>query len=145
VDSLHEIAIAAPATRVFEAWATNEGLRGWWTAAASAPTASEAGQYVLRFDDGSVAFYFQVEEEVAGERLLWRGVDGPAMPAEWIGTKLDVRLSPTSDGRTRLQFAHRDWRSTEGFYCVCNTTWGELMYRLRDWCEARPRGPLFNG
>jgi len=67
------------------------------------------------------------------------------MPAEWVDTKIDVHISRASDGRTRLQFAHRDWRSAEGFYCVCNTTWGELLYRLRDWCEGRPRGPLFSG
>lgn len=144
MDSLHEIPIAAPATKVFQAWTTAEGLRGWWTADASAPRASD-GEYVFRFDKGNVAFHFLVEEEVPGERVLWRGVEGPGMPAEWVGTKIDVRLSHASDGRTRLQFAHRDWRSAEGFYCVCNTTWGELMYRLRDWCEGRPRGPLFAG
>jgi hypothetical protein len=87
----------------------------------------------------------RVEDEVPGERVLWRGAEGPGMPAEWVGTRIDVRLSRAAEGRTRMQFAHRDWRSSEGFYCVCNTTWGELMYRLRDWCEGHPRGPLFTG
>jgi uncharacterized protein YndB with AHSA1/START domain len=142
MDSLHEIAVAAPAAKVFQAWTTAEGLTGWWTADATAPR-DGGGEYVFRFDGGSVAFHFRVEEEVPGERVLWRGVEGPGMPAEWVGTKIDVRLSSTGDGKTRMQFAHRDWRSAEGFYCVCNTTWGELMYRLRDWCEGRSRGPLF--
>jgi uncharacterized protein YndB with AHSA1/START domain len=144
MDSLHEIAVGAPAAKVFQAWTTVEGLRAWWTADVTVPRAS-GDLYVLRFDKGSVAFHFRVEEEVPDERLLWRGVEGSGMPAEWVGTKLDVRLSRASDGRTRMQFAHRDWRSAEGFYCVCNTTWGELVYRLRDWCEGRPRGPLFTG
>lgn len=144
MDSLHEITIAAPSSGVFNAWTTEEGLRGWWTADAAAPRAS-GEQYVFRFDGGRVAFHFRVDEEVAGERVLWTGVDGPGMPSEWVGTRIDVRLTPASDGRTRMRFAHRDWRSVEGAYCACNTTWGELMYRLRDWCEGRPRGPLFNG
>jgi uncharacterized protein YndB with AHSA1/START domain len=141
MDSLHEIAIAAPAAKVFQAWTTAEGLRAWWTSDVTTPRGSD-GDYVFRFD-GGVAFHFHVEEEVPGERVLWRGVEGPGMPAEWVGTKIDVHLSHASDGRTRLQFAHRDWRSADGFYCVCNTTWGELVYRLRDWCEGRSRGPLF--
>jgi uncharacterized protein YndB with AHSA1/START domain len=142
MDSLHEIAIAAPAAKVFQAWTTAEGLKSWWTADATPPTAAD-GEYLFRFDGGSVAFHFRVEDEVPGERALWRGVDGPGMPAEWVGTQIDVRLSSAGDGKTRMQFAHRGWRSAEGFFCVCNTTWGELMYRLRDWCEGRSRGPLF--
>ena len=141
MDSLHEIPIAAPPAKVFQAWTTAEGLRGWWAADSTTPTTRD-GEYVFRFD-AAVAFHFRVDEEVPGERVLWHGVDGPGMPAEWVGTKIDVRLSRAADGRTRMQFAHRDWRSTDGFYCVCNTTWGELMYRLRDWCEGHSRGPLF--
>lgn len=144
MDSLHEIAVAAPAEKVFQAWTTEEGLRGWWTAGVSTPSSLQT-EYVFRFDGGNVAFHFRIEQELAGERILWRGVDGPGMPPEWVGTQIDVRLSRGSDGRTRMQFAHRDWQTTEGFYCVCNTTWGELMYRLRDWCEGQPRGPLFAG
>jgi uncharacterized protein YndB with AHSA1/START domain len=144
VDSLHEILVAAPATKVFQAWTTTEGLRGWWSGDAVAPKASE-GEYVLRFDSGRVAFHFRMVEEVPGERVVWIGVDGPGMPSEWVGTRIDVRLSGASDGRTRLLFAHRDWRSAEGAYRICNTSWGELMYRLRDWCEGRSRGPLFAG
>jgi uncharacterized protein YndB with AHSA1/START domain len=144
MDSLHEIPVAAPGTKVYQAWTTAEGLRAWWTADVSVP-AAKGGEYVFRFDGGKVAFHFVVEEEVPGERALWRGVEGPGMPDEWVGTKIDVRISAAGEGRTRLQFAHRGWRTAEGFYCVCNTTWGELMYRLRDWCEGHPRGPLFGG
>jgi uncharacterized protein YndB with AHSA1/START domain len=138
MDSLHEIAIAAPAAKVWSAWTTEEGLRAWWSS-----DASVGDEYVLRFDGGNVAFHFRADEEAANERLMWHGVEGRGMPSEWIGTKIDVRLSATKDGRTRMQFAHRDWKSIEGAYCQCNTTWGELVYRLRDWCEGRGRGPLF--
>jgi uncharacterized protein YndB with AHSA1/START domain len=141
MDSLHEITIAAPAKKVFEAWTTDEGLRAWWTSDTTAPR-KPGDDYVLRFG-GNVAFHFRVDEEVAGARVAWRGVEGPGMPAEWIDTRIDVRITAAADGRTRMQFAHRNWKSIEGAYCPCNTTWGELVYRLRDWCEEHPRGPLF--
>jgi hypothetical protein len=76
-------------------------------------------------------------------RVRWVGVSGPGMPDEWIGTVIDVHIAPLPDGRTRLQFAHRNWRAIDGAYCICNTTWGELMYRLKDYAEGRSRGPLF--
>ena len=142
MDSMHEIMVSAPASRVYEAWTTKDGLQAWWTGNATVP-GSPGGNYVFRFEGGNVAFHFRADEQVPGERVLWTGVEGPNMPDEWIGTHIDVRITKVAEGRTRMQFAHRDWRSTEGAYCMCNTTWGELMYRLKDSCEGRSRGPLF--
>jgi uncharacterized protein YndB with AHSA1/START domain len=143
MDSLHEIPISAPPARVYETWTTAAGLRAWWTADVTVPT-GESGHYVFGFDGGRVKFHFRVDKEVASEIVHWTGVPGPGMPDEWIGTEIDVRLS-AGGGGTRMRVAHRNWRSIEGAYCVCNTTWGELMYRIRDYCEGRPRGPLFVG
>jgi uncharacterized protein YndB with AHSA1/START domain len=142
VDSLHEIAVNASALKVFEVWTTKAGLEQWWTADVTVPK-NEAEPYVFGFDKGSVKFYFQIVEQLPGVSVRWTAVDGPNMPAEWVDTQIDVRLSIAPEARTRMQFAHRNWRTTEGFYCVCNTSWGELMYRLRDVCEGRSRGPLF--
>lgn len=144
MDSLHEIAVSAPASKVFNAWTTKEGLRAWWTPDVAAPLAKDE-HYVFGFDGGRVRFHFRVDEHLPGERVLWTGIEGANMPAEWVGTQIDVRLSKAEGGGTRLQFAHRNWRSIEGAFCTCNTTWGELMYRLKDFCEGRPRGPLFTG
>jgi uncharacterized protein YndB with AHSA1/START domain len=144
MDSLHEIEISAPAAKVFDTWTTKDGLRAWWTGDVTVPRA-KGESYVFGFDDGNVKFHFRVVNEVPGVSARWVGVAGPGMPAEWIDTEIDVRLSKAEGDRTRLQFAHRNWRSIEGAYCVCNTTWGELMYRLRDYCEGKPRGALFSG
>jgi uncharacterized protein YndB with AHSA1/START domain len=144
MDSLHEIPISAPASKVFDAWTTKDGLRSWWTTDVTTPNSSD-GNYVFAFDGGKVKFHFRIVEEVAGVSARWLGVRGTDMPDEWVGTEIDVRISPADQGRTRLQFAHRNWRSIEGAYCACNTTWGELMFRLRDACEGRPRGALFSG
>lgn len=142
MDSLHEIAISTPASNVLDAWTTKEGLRAWWTGDVTVPRA--AGEnYVFGFDGGKVKFHFRVVDQKPGVSVRMVGVEGPNMPAEWVGTELDARVSTEGPGRSRLQFAHRNWRSIEGAYCVCNTTWGELMYRLRDSCEGKPRGPLF--
>jgi hypothetical protein len=42
-----------------------------------------------------------------------------------------------------LRFTHGGWRSETDYFLNCNTTWGELMYRLKAAAEGKPRGPLF--
>ena len=142
-DSLHEIPVRADPQSVFDAWTTSEGLSSWWTKDSRA--ASEPGEVnVFVFDGGSVEFHFRIDEQVPGKRVRWTGVQADNMPNEWVGTRIEVDLEPSDDG-TRLRFGHVGWKSAEGMYCVCNTTWGELMYRLRDHCEGTGRGPLFEG
>jgi uncharacterized protein YndB with AHSA1/START domain len=143
-DSLHEINIAASVRKVYDAWTTEQGLCAWWTA--KAKVSSTQGQInVFAFDGGAVEFHFRIDEQTPERRVLWTGVSADKMPDEWVGTKIDVRLNELEGGRTRMRFAHRDWQSTDGAFAFCNSTWGELMHRLRDYCEGRGRGPLFSG
>jgi len=59
---------------------------------------------------------------------------------EWTGTRLTWDIS-RKDGATLLRFTHGNWRSTSGIFATCNTTWGELMYRLKNYVEGRNPGP----
>lgn len=141
-DSLHEILIHSPVQTVFDAWITARGLASWWTS--DCRIAGEKGEVnIFGFGNRSVLFHFHIDEQQSPYRVQWTGIEGPNMPDEWIGTTIDVQLIPESDSVTRLRFSHRDWRSLEGSYRLCNTTWGELMYRLRDACEGKGAGPLF--
>jgi uncharacterized protein YndB with AHSA1/START domain len=140
-DSLHEIEIAAPVRDVYAAWTTPQGLASWWTADCEL-AGGAGGVNVLGFHGHAVLFHFHVDAQVAPLHVQWTGIAGPKMPDEWVGTTLDVQLQAAA-GKTRLRFSHRDWRSSDGFFRACNTTWGALLYRLRDACEGRGQGPLF--
>lgn len=141
-DSLHEITIESPIQVVFDAWITPQGIAQWWTT--DCRIAGERGEVnVFGFNGRSVLFHFHIDEQVSPHRVQWTGIGGPNMPDEWIGTTIDVQLLEEGEKRTRVRFSHRDWRSLDGSYRLCNTTWGELMYRLRDACEGRGTGPLF--
>jgi uncharacterized protein YndB with AHSA1/START domain len=142
-DSLHEIPVAADPQAVYRAWTTAEGLSAWWTKG-SRVAGRPGGVNVFVFDGGNVEFHFRVDEQVEGRKVRWTGVEAEKMPGEWVGTRIEVDLAP-ADGGTRMRFGHKGWKSVDGMYCVCNTTWGELMYRLRDACEGKGRGPLFPG
>ena len=142
-DSQHDITIVAPPARVFELLTTQDGLRSWWTAASrAAPTVGHVN--VFGFDGGKVEFHFRVDEHVSPRHIAWTCVGAPKVPAEWVGTRIVADLEPT-EGGTRLRFGHCGWASGGGAFTLCNTTWGHLMYLLRDAAEGRGNEPLFAG
>jgi len=137
-DILHRISISAPPERVRDAVVTTAGLRSWWTDDADArDTVGQVNHF--GFAGGAVEFPFRIDE-MGGARVAWTCLDGPKVPAEWVGTRLTFDLEPQGSG-TLLRFAHRGWRSVEGDLPQCNTVWGELMHRLKASAEGRPRGP----
>ena len=77
-------------------------------------------------------------------------VDKPPSNAEWVcetgdewsGSHITFRLEDTKTG-TLLHFTHGGWRSESAYFISCNTTWGELMYRLKAVAEGKSPGPLF--
>lgn len=140
---MHEIHINANPDKVYDAWTTQKGLASWWTRDSRVP--DEAGNNnVFIFDNGNVEFHFRVDQQDKSKYILWTGVSADKMPDEWVDTKIEVFLESTDQG-TRMRFQHKNWKTDQGMFCICNTTWGELMYRLKDYCEGNGRGPLFAG
>jgi hypothetical protein len=61
---------------------------------------------------------------------------------QWNGTRISFQLEARGQ-QTFLRFTHGDWRAETEYFICCNTTWGELMFRLKSAAEGNPRGPLF--
>jgi hypothetical protein len=61
---------------------------------------------------------------------------------EWGGTRLTFRLEARGSGSV-LRFTHGGWRYESEYFLSCNTTWGELMFKLKSASEGKSRGPLF--
>jgi uncharacterized protein YndB with AHSA1/START domain len=141
-DVLHQIDIRAVPQRVLAAVTTQQGIRSWWTA--SCDVKPEIGYVnVLRFNNGNVEFHFRVDEQTP-RHVAWTCIRAAKVPDEWVDTRLTFDLAEQDSG-TKLRFGHRGWRSTEGAYAECNTTWGELMQRLRSHAEGKPTQPYFSG
>jgi hypothetical protein len=64
-----------------------------------------------------------IENLELGKRVVCHG-DHP----EWNGTILTWELAPEGDGTT-LRFTQSHCKSVSDFCAMCNSTWGELMYR----------------
>jgi hypothetical protein len=58
---------------------------------------------------------------------------------EWSGTTLTWTISRENDVSV-LRFTQR-WKAMTDMVAICNSTWGELIYRLKDYVEGRNPGP----
>jgi uncharacterized protein YndB with AHSA1/START domain len=136
VDIKHQIPIDATPDKVYAALATENGLKGWWTADTRADE-KVGGKAEFGFENHGMVFRMNIEELAPGKRIVWScHGDHP----EWDGTRLTWNISE-ENGATVLRFTHGDWKSMSDFCCSCNSTWGELMYRLKDYVEGRNPGP----
>jgi len=135
-DLHHQIPIKASPEQVYAALTSAKGLRGWWTA--DSKTDNEVGGSAeFGFDKRSTVFRMTIEDLQPGKLVVWkcRG-DHP----EWSGTRLTWKMS-AENGMTVLRFTQEGWKAVTEMYAICNTSWGELMYRLKDYVEGKKPGP----
>jgi hypothetical protein len=62
---------------------------------------------------------------------------------EGTGTRLLIDLTEQK-GQTQVRFTHADWQAETDYFVACNTTWGELIFRLKAAAEGKTPGPLFS-
>jgi uncharacterized protein YndB with AHSA1/START domain len=132
----HQIPINAAPEKVYAALATSKGLRGWWTADSKADEKA-GGKAEFGFDRRGMLFRMIVEKLDPGKQVVWTcHGDHP----EWNGTTLTWNIA-REDGVSMFRFTHSGWKSVSDFCATCNSTWGELMYRLKDYVEGKNPGP----
>lgn len=132
----HQIKINAAPAKVYEAIAAEAGLKQWWTADTRADS-RVGGNAEFGFDKRGMVFHMKIEKLVPEKQVAWScHGDHP----EWAGTVLTWDLTPQDDG-TMLRFTQSGWKAATEFYALCNSTWGELMYRMKDYLEGRNPGP----
>jgi uncharacterized protein YndB with AHSA1/START domain len=132
----HQIDIKATPESVFPALATQAGLRGWWTADTTADE-KVGGKAEFGFDRRGMVFRMTIDKLEPAKRVVWScHGDQP----EWNGTVLNWELTPNRS-QTTVRFTQSGWKAATDMYAICNSTWGELMYRLKDYVEGRATGP----
>ena len=83
VDIAHRVGIKAPASQVYQALATPEGVAAWW-AEDTHGDRETGGTVEVRFTNNGQeigAMEMQLEQLIPGELVLWKFLAGPA---EWI-------------------------------------------------------------
>ena len=84
----------------------------------------------------------EITEQTSGSHIVLHCIEGPA---EWVGTDLNFRLSPSDDGGTVVLFSHEGWQEPVEFMYHCSTKWAYHLLSLKSGLEAaRPR-PIPHG
>jgi uncharacterized protein YndB with AHSA1/START domain len=135
-DLKHQIPINASPQAVYAAIATQGGLASWWTADTRVDE-KVGGNAEFAFNKRDAVYRMIIKTLDPGKQVEWtcQG-DTP----EWTGTTLSWTVTPDAHG-SMLRFTHGGWRSASEHFAICNSTWGELMYRLKGYLEGSNPGP----
>jgi uncharacterized protein YndB with AHSA1/START domain len=135
VDIVHRVGIKAPASKVYAALSSIDGLAGWWSESTRGD-AKVGGTLAFRFfaagGEEIGGFDMDVLELAPERKVRWRVKEGPQ---EWIGTDIEFSLS-RQDDYTIVMFGHRNWREEAEFMSHCSTKWATFLLSLRDLVET---------
>jgi uncharacterized protein YndB with AHSA1/START domain len=133
-DIKHMVQIPATPESIYPLIATAEGFSRWW----SEDVSETDGVVALGFFNRTTIYRLRLQVGKPGEVAEWLCDTGD----EWSGTRISFRLAPIKSG-AELRFTHSDWHAESEYFLSCNTTWGELMYRLKAVARGNEPGPLF--
>lgn len=133
-DIQHSIQIAAKPEALYPLIATAKGLGEWW----AADITESGGAVELGFFKRATVYRLKLKVNQPPLYAEWACETGK----EWSGTQIAFRLEGRPSG-TQVRFTHGGWESETEYFTSCNTTWGELMFRLKAAAEGKSRGPLF--
>jgi hypothetical protein len=134
-DIVHSIAVQATPEELYPLVSTGAGFKAWW---AEDVTVLPDGAVELGFFGRQTVYRLRSSAFAKDRRAVWLCETGQ----EWNGTRLEFELEERR-GTTQVRFSHCEWARVSEFFISCNTTWGELMFRLKAAAEGRKPGPLF--
>jgi uncharacterized protein YndB with AHSA1/START domain len=135
VDIIHRIGIKCPATKVYNALTTLEGLANWWTEEVAGDTRVGGKiEFSFRTKTGDLLgrMVMEVKEPGDNKDVCWRCVEGPE---EWVGTDITFQLSE-QDNQTIVLFGHRNWREAVEATYHCSMKWATFLLSLREYVET---------
>jgi hypothetical protein len=136
-DLRHQIQIAAPPGTVYGLVSSAQGFSHWWAEDAR-DVANPTPCVELGFFGRKTIYRLRPNTFLPPAQASWQCETGE----EWTGTQLSFVCGRHAQG-TLLRFTHANWRAETDYFVSCNTTWGELLFRLKAAAEGRGRGPLF--
>ena len=133
------LVIDAEPSAVYAALSTTAGLRGWWTHDCDTDT-HVGGAAHFRF--GPTHKDMSIECLDMNREVRWfithASINTGALVrnAEWVGTEIVFRLTPTIDGKTRLDFEHIGLVPELECYDLCNNGWNYFLASLAQFAQT---------
>jgi uncharacterized protein YndB with AHSA1/START domain len=134
----HQLLINAPASRVYKAIATADGISTWWDKQTSRQT--ERG-LVLEHNPGPEHGIVQlrVVELIPNKRIEWECISTHAAssPASaWTGTHFIFELADRGDHSTAVDFRQTNYDERSTFVEANRNAWRQVLQNLKQVVEA---------
>jgi uncharacterized protein YndB with AHSA1/START domain len=133
------LVIDADPSAVYAAIATQQGLRAWWTPTCTADT--HVGG-TAHFEFGRTQKDMSIEQLDVNRGVRWfctnAFINGGSISkkSEWVGTEIVFRLTPTIEGKTRLDFEHVGLVPALECYDLCRNGWNHFLASLQQLVET---------
>ena len=137
--SSHRIRVHAKPDKVYKALTTADGLKGWFTSQIDGEV--REGQDIKMFFSGKEPFQWHLARFQPDTRVHWECLDGPGSAK---GTAVTYVLSGEGQGQTVIECDHDGWPDGHEALATCNTLWGLLMGRLKQFSEDGKPNPAFS-
>ena len=137
MDLFHHIDIDADPQAIYAAVATQRGLRAWWTADSDCDE-KVGGKAEFGFGGRAMVFRMNIVAMEPGKRVVWECIGDQS---EWEGTRLEWQVGEGLQTTNGLWLRHTGWKDNTLFSASCNSTWGDLMFNLKDYVEGKATSP----
>ena len=127
-DYRREIPVSAPVERLFDAIATVDGVRGWWTPLVSGAS-HRGGTLRLEFEGMDEHVDLHVVACRRPTEVEWRVVEHTSVD-EWAGTRIRFDVSPAGEGASLLAFQHVGLSPKLECYDQCEAGWDHFLDSL---------------
>ena len=135
--SSHRIRVHAAPDTVYKALTTQAGLQSWFTPHVEGQLSE--GQEVTMSFSGKEPFRWRMSAFKPTTHVHWECLEGPGAAK---GTAVTYQLTGEA-GQTVLACDHDGWPEDHDKLATCNTLWGILMGRLKDYAEMGKANPAF--
>lgn len=134
---MHLIKIRTPRDKAYQAVATAEGIRNWWTRdAVLDPTVGGVGEF--GFYGHRLVIKLRVAELTPPEHVVWN--DLSSTTGAFDGTTITFDLN-SDEGITSLLFAHRGFKTGGNNVASATTRWGFYLLSLKRFLETGRGSP----
>ncbi len=143
-DYAKRITVRAPRERVFDALATLEGLRGWWTIDVTGSPAV-GSELQFGFDDVDEWIAMRVDRAEKPCCVEWTCVGqrhGPEHDAEWVGTRVIFAVVDRVREACELSVRHIGLTPKLACYEQCENGWDHFIASLAAYVERGQGSPF---
>lgn len=135
-DYTRTMTLAAPCEAVFDALATPEGPKGWWTSLVSG-SAETGGDLRFAFEGVEGHVLMRVDRAVRPHSVQWTCVESTILPVrDWVDTLIVFDLTECAPGGCVLNFRHRGLTPALECFDLCQAGWNHYLPSLKAYAET---------